>query len=338
MSIENIQWDTAEWNSVSQTETIVLPSGATGANAVMVNMGSGDTSVSVSATVNGVAMTKYAHHRHGWFGLGDGNSIVFGLLGSWTGDITVQVTHSSTRDNGRIYAYSAMCTSGNPEFVSYGGQGALNGNFSYSFDCENYEGFGIWNGSHFGTTPGTTTTGTHTYIGTKNCNGATLNFAHTTDLTPVTGVHSGSKGVSTSSTVAYLLLRDSVITARPTAIALPISIPTPVVTGIDFVIAYFASLGLDITIPEPGVVVKPRYTLRLVSEHGDMPGRMPLPSGLSQPIVAYANGEPVWIDLTSHVHPSYRQRRIVMRTGIDNPPEPVSNINGDGWVYMELED
>ncbi len=29
-------------------------------------------------------------------------------------------------------------------------------------------------------------------------------------------------------------------------------------------------------------------------------------------------------------------RRVVMRPGITSPPEPVSNPDGDGWVYMEV--
>ncbi len=32
-----------------------------------------------------------------------------------------------------------------------------------------------------------------------------------------------------------------------------------------------------------------------------------------------------------------RPRRVVMRVGITNPPEPVSNVGGDGFVYMEVE-
>lgn len=28
-------------------------------------------------------------------------------------------------------------------------------------------------------------------------------------------------------------------------------------------------------------------------------------------------------------------RYVVMRPGITSPPEPVSNVDGDGWVYME---
>lgn len=29
-------------------------------------------------------------------------------------------------------------------------------------------------------------------------------------------------------------------------------------------------------------------------------------------------------------------RRVTMRVGITDPPEPVSNVNGDGWVYAEV--
>jgi len=29
-------------------------------------------------------------------------------------------------------------------------------------------------------------------------------------------------------------------------------------------------------------------------------------------------------------------RIVVMRPGITNPPEPVLNVAGDGWVYSEL--
>ena len=40
-------------------------------------------------------------------------------------------------------------------------------------------------------------------------------------------------------------------------------------------------------------------------------------------------------DLTTHEATSHG-RRVVMRVGITNPPEPTSNVNGDGWVYMEV--
>ena len=30
------------------------------------------------------------------------------------------------------------------------------------------------------------------------------------------------------------------------------------------------------------------------------------------------------------------RRIVVMRPGITNPPEPVVNVDGDGWVYAEL--
>ena len=40
-------------------------------------------------------------------------------------------------------------------------------------------------------------------------------------------------------------------------------------------------------------------------------------------------------DLTNHEATSHG-RRVVMRVGITNPPEPTSNVNGDGWVYMEV--
>ena len=35
-------------------------------------------------------------------------------------------------------------------------------------------------------------------------------------------------------------------------------------------------------------------------------------------------------------HTATAQRRVVMRPGITSPPEPVSNPDGDGWVYMEI--
>lgn len=36
-----------------------------------------------------------------------------------------------------------------------------------------------------------------------------------------------------------------------------------------------------------------------------------------------------------HDHDS-EKRRVVMRPNISNPPEPVSNVDGTGWVYMEV--
>ena len=345
MAITNIQTGSSEWSGVNQTETVVLSTGATGANALMIAFGSGDMSTTVSATANGVAMTKYEHYRHGWFGTGDGNCVVWGLIGSWTGDVTIQVTHSmstASRNYGTIHCYSMMCTSGNPQFVESGGQSALNGSYSFSYDPGVYEAFAIWIAQHFSTTR-PSDAGSGVYHDADSGNGSTLNFWHSGSVAGghpagANAVQSNSKGTSTSSAVAYLVLQDSSIVAQPSPVALPITVTTPTVTGIDFVIAYFKSLGIDITIPEPGVVVKPRYTLRLVSEHGDMPGRLALPSGLTQPIVGFVNGEPVWIELADHVHPTYRQRRVVMRPGITSPPEPVSNIDGDGFVYMELDD
>lgn len=41
--------------------------------------------------------------------------------------------------------------------------------------------------------------------------------------------------------------------------------------------------------------------------------------------------------LSDDDHPQYRPRKVVMRTGITAPPEPVQNVDGDGWVYAEAE-
>lgn len=346
MAIVNLQTGSSEWAGVNQTETVVLSTGGTGANVVMVAFGSGDQATTVTATVDGASMTKYAHYRHGYFGIGDGNCVVFGLTGSWTGDISVQVTHSmstASRNYGTIHVYSMMAESGYPSFLDYGGSSGTNQSYSFSYDPDvGREAFSIWISQNHGSTP-PQDSGSGVFHDTDSGNGAGLNFWHSGSVAgghplPESGTHANSKGPSLSNAVAHLTLVDATINAELTAMTLPITVTTPTVTGIDVVKAYFASLNIGLEVVPPGVVVKPRYVLRLVSEHGDMPGRLGIPSGLSQPVVGYLNGEPVWVELATHVHPTYRQRRVVMRPGITSPPEPVSNIDGDGFVYMELPD
>lgn len=44
-------------------------------------------------------------------------------------------------------------------------------------------------------------------------------------------------------------------------------------------------------------------------------------------------------DASAHHAPTVdtnTHRRVVMRPGITSPPEPVSKVDGDGWVYFEI--
>ena len=43
-----------------------------------------------------------------------------------------------------------------------------------------------------------------------------------------------------------------------------------------------------------------------------------------------------WVNVATSTIATSSGRRVVMRPGITSPPEPVSNVDGDGWVYMEV--
>lgn len=99
--------------------------------------------------------------------------------------------------------------------------------------------------------------------------------------------------------------------------------------------AYFEAIRLSPVVAEPRVVVRPQRVLATVGVHSDTPGRVAPPSGLVLPVLVYQNGEPTWVEAETIYGP---HRRIVMRPGITDPPEPVANVDGDDYVYMEYDD
>ena len=48
-------------------------------------------------------------------------------------------------------------------------------------------------------------------------------------------------------------------------------------------------------------------------------------------------GAAIWTSGGSGGGSGSAPRIVVMRPGITNPPEPVVNVDGDGWVYAEVD-
>ena len=93
-----------------------------------------------------------------------------------------------------------------------------------------------------------------------------------------------------------LIYSDGNIYAQPDAITLPITVPTPVVTGPGDIFAYFSALEIPIAVQTPTLDVPTPKVLATVGVHTETPGRIPNPSGLTAPALTYQNGDHVWVE------------------------------------------
>ena len=113
------------------------------------------------------------------------------------------------------------------------------------------------------------------------------------------------------------------------------TVPAPTIDGVQDMKIIHQPFTQTMVVPEPTVIHKPQRAMLTQGIHAETPGRLAPPSGLTTPVLTYQDGEPVWIEGSTLQR---RPRRIVMRPGITDPPEPTANVDGDDYVYMEYDD
>ena len=150
---------------------------------------------------------------------------------------------------------------------------------------------------------------------------------------------SGSRtvGAATLKLAAYFTVVFSTgdIYAQPSSITATQTVPSPTVTGPGNMKIIHQPFTQTMVVPEPTVIHKPQRAMLTQGVHAETPDRLAPPSGFTFPVLSYQGGEPVWVEATSIQR---KPRRIVMRPGITDPPEPTANVDGDDYVYMEYDD
>lgn len=115
------------------------------------------------------------------------------------------------------------------------------------------------------------------------------------------------------------------------------TMPTPTVSGVDVVKVTHSTLVGGMHMPPPTVISQPNHLLQTVPEHGEMPGRVLRPSGMTRPVLTYESGKPTWVEHDTLVTPV---SRLVPLTTVDDStgePELVWDDN-DELVLTEYFD
>ena len=331
MSFSNIQTTTQSF-SASGTHTVSHNTGGL-ANWAVVQLGQADRDVSNTASFDSVALTKYATARHGWFGTGDGRVSIFGLVGSWNGTYDFEVVlGAGSPVTGQARIITGLASGGNPVFVDASSSEGLNGSNSESYDSGVFDAIGFYATQHYNAGLGNTN-GSLTVTDVFTASGAGINFMR--DLTPSAGVQSASKGLTTSSATAWVVVEDSTIVGSPSPVTQTQVVTNPTVTGFGHIYVYTEAITQTQVVLNPSVTMGTPRAIPLVGVDVETPGRLSAPVGFTNPVLSYVGGVYTWVEASTMQR---LPRRIVMRPNITDPPEPVADIDGDDYVYMEFED
>ena len=336
MAISNLQRFSGTIASGGSTTTVTCAlSGTVNFIALQTTWGP-DVPATYSATFGGDALTLEEIHRFGWAGGGDVSVGVWSGFGTYSGSNDLVLTLGAGTVTGELHVTAGYASNGQAKMVYSTSGGGLNATFSASYESTLYEGIAFAvaqslhqtvptdNGSVTSYDIGTTSNGSYTFYSTG---GATPSAAIET--------HSISFSTTTRLGVAFMVIEDGSIEIEPSSIITEVTVPSPTFTGATDMQLYQQTIVLDVVVPDPVMSLPVPRQVALVGKDVDVPDRVDRATGLTEPVLTEITGVPTFVEHGTLDHSDFTARIVVMRVGITDPPEPVSNVDGDGWVYNE---
>jgi hypothetical protein len=293
-----------------------------------------------SKTFDGTTVTTVQRTRHGWFGVGDVNCSLFFLKQTHADETVtfdINFSESVTWEADIVVGFGS---NGNPNVAYNDVDSGLNASASHSY-TSSYDCIGMYAGQSFGVAVGSSF-GTNMKwsndIGIDGNSFGALGISGGTTPTVVEGGTIAYFGGPTTSLVSMLMvIEDTPINATPGAHAIEVTMPSPasITTPYPDIVEWYGPNQMEVVVPEPTIVVPIPRSLPLVGTIAEMPGRVTPATGITDPVLTEVASVPTFVAHATLDHTPYNPRYVVMRPVITDPPEPVANVDGDGWVYGE---
>lgn len=128
-------------------------------------------------------------------------------------------------------------------------------------------------------------------------------------------------GAATLKLAAYFTVVFSTgdIYVEPAASTMTMTAPAPTVDAVDIKVIHQANV-MSMVAPDPTITVVPNRVILTTPEHGETPGRIPPPAGMTKPVLTFVDGLYEWVEHDSLVTPV--SRLVPLTTVDDSTGEP----------------